>query len=145
MSEVWSLYDLSTGVFTGAVQRGRAANLDQAFGAMAGVFNAHTQKVDLESLQVIEWQAPKPADDEFTQWDWVGGKGWVAQATKSAVARTMRARRAKLLNACDWVVTRAAETGQPIAPQWAAYRQALRDVPMQPGFPDAIEWPALPG
>lgn len=56
-----------------------------------------------------------------------------------------RQRRRHLLNACDWVVTRAAETGQPIAPEWAAYRQALRDVPLQPGFPDAIEWPALPG
>lgn len=56
-----------------------------------------------------------------------------------------RQRRRHLLNACDWVVTRAAETGQPIAPEWAAYRQALRDVPLQPGFPDVIDWPAPPG
>jgi hypothetical protein len=27
---------------------------------------------------------------------------------------------------------------------WAAYRQALRDVPQQPGFPRHIEWPDLP-
>jgi hypothetical protein len=25
--------------------------------------------------------------------------------------------------------------------QWAAYRQALRDVPTQAGFPWTVEWP----
>ena len=36
----------------------------------------------------------------------------------------------------------------PLTPEqkeaWAAYRQALRDVPEQAGFPDAIEWPEQP-
>lgn len=27
---------------------------------------------------------------------------------------------------------------------WATYRQALRDVPEQPGFPQTIEWPVKP-
>lgn len=27
---------------------------------------------------------------------------------------------------------------------WATYRQALRDVPSQPGFPDTIVWPVPP-
>ena len=28
--------------------------------------------------------------------------------------------------------------------QWRAYRQALRDVPQQPGFPMVIDWPISP-
>jgi hypothetical protein len=28
---------------------------------------------------------------------------------------------------------------------WATYRQALRDVPEQDGFPDTINWPTKPG
>lgn len=28
---------------------------------------------------------------------------------------------------------------------WRAYRQGLRDLPQQAGFPFAIEWPAYPG
>lgn len=28
---------------------------------------------------------------------------------------------------------------------WATYRQALRDVPQQDGFPDTITWPTKPG
>jgi hypothetical protein len=27
---------------------------------------------------------------------------------------------------------------------WAVYRQALRDLPEQPGFPEAIAWPDAP-
>ena len=27
---------------------------------------------------------------------------------------------------------------------WADYRQALRDVPQQAGFPDTIDWPVMP-
>lgn len=59
-------------------------------------------------------------------------------------AAAARLRRARLLAACDWVVTRANETDQPVPDTWAAYRQALRDVPSQPGFPAAIDWPAKP-
>lgn len=28
---------------------------------------------------------------------------------------------------------------------WATYRQALRDLPQQDGFPDTITWPTAPG
>jgi len=27
---------------------------------------------------------------------------------------------------------------------WATYRQALRDITKQPGFPESIEWPSTP-
>jgi len=29
--------------------------------------------------------------------------------------------------------------------QWRTYRQNLRDLPNQPGFPDSITWPVKPG
>lgn len=31
-----------------------------------------------------------------------------------------------------------------ITDEWRAYRQALRDVPLQAGFPDNITWPTKP-
>lgn len=59
--------------------------------------------------------------------------GEVAEAA-AAMART---RRNRLLVACDW--TQVADvpltTGERAA--WAAYRQALRDWPDAPGWPDA--------
>lgn len=32
-----------------------------------------------------------------------------------------------------------------LADQWRTYRQALRDVPQQAGFPLTIDWPVAPG
>ena len=44
----------------------------------------------------------------------------------------------------DWVVVYHTEKGIAIPYEWKAYRQALRDVPQQAGFPNDIEWPEKP-
>ena len=67
------------------------------------------------------------------------------KATKDAeVAKNVRASRDAKLAECDWLVIKAAETGVPLAADWAAYRQALRDVPAQAGFPHNVTWPVKP-
>jgi hypothetical protein len=38
------------------------------------------------------------------------------------------------------VLTRAVD----VAPSWSTYRQALRDISSQEGFPWTIEWPTQP-
>jgi len=59
-------------------------------------------------------------------------------------ASNVRAQRDRLLAACDWRVIKALEAGQPQDFEWAAYRQALRDVPSQAGFPWEVNWPVAP-
>lgn len=59
-------------------------------------------------------------------------------------AKAVRAERDGKLAATDWIVIKAQETGVAIAPEWAVYRQALRDVTAQAGFPHTVEWPAQP-
>lgn len=59
-------------------------------------------------------------------------------------AAAARAERDARLASCDWVVIRAAETAQAVPGPWTSYRAALRDVPLQAGFPGAIDWPAAP-
>lgn len=49
--------------------------------------------------------------------------------------------RAQLLEQSDWVVVRSIETGTPIPEVWVKYRQALRDITKQPGFPESYRWP----
>jgi hypothetical protein len=46
--------------------------------------------------------------------------------------------------ACDWTVLSDAPLDATQRASWAAYRQALRDVTDQAGFPDAIKWPLPP-
>ncbi|WP_197716235.1 tail fiber assembly protein [Cereibacter sphaeroides] len=70
------------------------------------------------------------------------GEAWVPEPHDlEALAAEARARRDALLTACDW-------TQVPDAPvdraAWAAYRQTLRDLPEQPGFPAGIAWPEPP-
>lgn len=59
-------------------------------------------------------------------------------------SKGVRTKRDYLLNESDWVSFRSMETGQPIPEEWLEYRQALRDVPQQEGFPKDIQWPVKP-
>jgi hypothetical protein len=62
--------------------------------------------------------------------------------TAEKLAAAARAERDQLLGATDW--TQAADVPQATKDKWASYRQALRDVPAQSGFPASIVWPAKP-
>ena len=57
------------------------------------------------------------------------------------VSEFVRHKRNKLLEQSDW-------SQMPDAPvdrsAWATYRQALREVPQQPGFPFDVVWPEAP-
>lgn len=53
-------------------------------------------------------------------------------------AAAVRADRNARLAATDW--TQIADSTAD-KPAWAAYRQALRDVPAQAGFPQRVIWP----
>ena len=52
-----------------------------------------------------------------------------------------RKHRDGLLAASDWTQVADAPVDQAA---WATYRQALRDIPQQQGFPCEIAWPAKP-
>lgn len=48
------------------------------------------------------------------------------------------------LTQCDWTQLDDTPLDNVAKAQWAAYRQALRDVPDQPGFPFNVTWPSQP-
>lgn len=56
----------------------------------------------------------------------------------------IRAERDAKLNDTDIIIIRCVEAGEPVPDEWKAYRQALRDVPEQAGFPDDVVWPEKP-
>jgi len=59
-------------------------------------------------------------------------------------AKSVRTTRDTKLAECDWRVIKAAETATTLDAAWATYRQALRDVTAQSGFPWTITWPDAP-
>lgn len=62
----------------------------------------------------------------------------IDQTLISGIARHDRNVR---LAASDWTQLSDAPVNKVL---WATYRQALRDVPQQAGFPTSIEWPVAP-
>lgn len=63
-------------------------------------------------------------------------------AATSAKAVEVRATRDGLLAACDW--TQLADAAKKTQGDWVSYRQALRDMPQQAGFPFNVDWPVKP-
>lgn len=55
-----------------------------------------------------------------------------------------RQQRDRMLAASDWTQVADAPLTTTQRAAWAAYRQALRDVPAQAGFPGAVNWPVAP-
>jgi hypothetical protein len=64
------------------------------------------------------------------------------KATKDAErAAVIRQERSAKLKECDWTQTADSPVNKET---WATYRQSLRDVPSQEGFPWTITWPTQP-
>ena len=65
-----------------------------------------------------------------------------AIATKDAEqAKSVRQQRTEKLKDCDWTQLADAPVDKAA---WASYRQALRDITTQAGFPWTIDWPTQP-
>jgi hypothetical protein len=74
----------------------------------------------------------------YCVWD---GSAWVDVPPPLPTAEEVRAERDRLLAASDWTQVADAPVDQAA---WAIYRQALRDVPDQAGFPENVIWPETP-
>jgi hypothetical protein len=84
-----------------------------------------------DGVWVQSWRIDPMTADEVT----------VADAKK---ALQVRSRRDGLLQESDWVVIKSYERGENIPAEWELYRQALRDITAQAGFPYSVEWPTKP-
>jgi hypothetical protein len=56
------------------------------------------------------------------------------------LALDIRNQRNRLLQDTDWM----ALSDNTMTPEWASYRQALRDITDQTGFPYSVVWPTKP-
>ena len=81
---------------------------------------------------------PKPSEFHYLK-----NGVWVEDTQKkiTTLEREYRSERDRLLKISDWTQV----PDSPVDQQpWADYRQALRDVPQQTGFPTDINWPTKP-
>jgi hypothetical protein len=124
----YSIFHPVTGLFTGQTiemsDEHVMQNTPEGYLALPGKYDYLTQKVNVDTF-VVESYTPPPEPTEL-------------------VALRAAFKRSQLLTSTDWVVTKYNELQQPIPTAWLQYRQALRDITVQPGFPHNIDWPILP-
>jgi hypothetical protein len=103
-----------------------------------------------DALKVITQGQPTLIDGVWTQ-TWVQSDKYTAeqiaaQQTDATEAKKQEVRdiRNSKLAETDWRIVKALESGQPQDFAWATYRQALRDVTAQSGFPWTVTWPDAP-
>jgi len=77
----------------------------------------------------------------LTQVDGAWTKGWaVSNLPAEDAGRNIRSHRDKFLQQSDWM----ALSDNTMTPEWASYRQSLRDITAQEGFPFSVVWPTKP-
>jgi len=89
-----------------------------------------------DKLEWLSTDIPQPSDEEI--------EAEVARLIAEQPAKEARGERDRLLTESDWVTIRATDTGTAVPTEWQSYRQALRDITEQTGFPENIDWPQEP-
>ena len=77
-------------------------------------------------------------------WDYNGTTFVEPPANPINEDETVRIVRNNLLNETDWIIVKQLEMNGTVSTEWSNYRQALRDIPDQTGFPTNVNWPTKP-
>lgn len=94
---------------------------------------SHPEQIDILEYTVVDGAIVRKSDDAIADQE--------AERRYEAADRRARLERGRRLMKSDWTQTPDAPVDRAA---WAAYRQALRDVPQQDGFPYNITWPEVP-
>lgn len=84
-----------------------------------------------------EGNVPFTAEEEA---EWDAQEAAYAAAAGDRKAAEVRQERDELIAKSDWMAC----SDVTMSDEWRTYRQALRDVPSQEGFPDSVAWPTQP-
>lgn len=88
---------------------------------------------------------PQQINGAWTQvWDITDASAAEIEVRTQEKARSVRSERDHMLQQTDWIVIMHTERGTNIPMEWEVYRQALRDVTDQAGFPFNVTWPEKP-
>lgn len=107
-------------------------------------------RVHLLGVQIIREELPEgnvvelgePVENMKDGWKVIRYPNAILETVDNASA--VRAERDRLLTACDWTQLADSPLDAASMALWQNYRQALRDIPQQAGFPDSVEWPEKP-
>lgn len=128
---MFSIYKLDTG----EIKRVSKTNdLSAGEGFIEGEYSSNTHYVkNGEALELPPKLSDEPVFDYILE-------RWVYKAGLDI--SSILSKRQRLLADSDW--TQIPDVSHPLKTEWAAYRQALRDITLQPNFPLDFLWPRPP-
>ena len=114
--------------------------------ATGGTVYQYSQRDGVEQQSDGKWYTKYILGPVFTDGETTAAEQEAAYKAQkdTEFAKSARDSRDKLLAECDCLVVKALELSQAVPAEWAVYRQALRDLPQQAGFPTTINWPVKP-
>lgn len=97
--------------------------------------------VDADMLYIKDGALLKKPEKpgELYEWD-IQNFTWIPNQQRTIFA--VKSKRNQLLQESDW--TQLADIPQETKDRWEPYRQALRDITDQPGYPNTVTWPTKP-
>lgn len=141
-------YSLDTGEISGTFMADSetvAANLGPDMGAIEGEFSERQGYVAdgafaayTPEQAALKQQRPTPGHQWCNR-----TMAWIDRRPLEVVWSDVRQRRDTLLQRSDWTALPDVPMSLELRGQWAAYRQALRDITSQPD-PSLIVWPTPP-
>lgn len=133
----YAIYDKTTGEITASISCPASQLAANTPDGCASIESEHTG----ETHWVVDGAAVALPERPGPHWQFdYRQKVWVHDVKGEAAK--VRGLRDRLLAACDW--TQLPDVPIETKSAWATYRQALRDVPQQAGFPTDIVWPEAP-
>ena len=111
--------------------RGVTTSLSPVTNSSFALVQTSIPDAELKSSRLIGGEIVTGADEEVID----------NSLTDEAIITLAREQRDLLLQQSDWTQVPDAPVN---ATSWASYRQALRDVPTQSGFPNSVNWPTKP-
>lgn len=103
-------------------------------------FDLTAFRVDISTKELIELPY---FDKEYQYYDYQANSIKIDSGKLDIILRNNRE---NSLLTSDWTELPSALTrlGEAKVNEWQAYRQALRDIPTQPGYPENVTWPQQP-
>lgn len=116
----------------------------EAVEAVAEVWHHEVTKVYPNGGKEVKRVIDVPATPAKDAWDEFEDIQRYIEYTTDQMAAMARAKRDAMLDETDKFAVLDAPISKECWAELRVYRQALRDIPEQPGFPQSIDWPKLP-
>lgn len=143
---VLAIYSQADGRFLRAVGAATPEFLAlQVSSGEVGLMNIEQPHTQYLENGVLHPMGPRPDTNHifnYTIKQWVDARS--EQQKLDDATHLALTRRSSELAASDWTQIPNNPLSPALQQQWATYRQALRDITEQPGYPLTIDWPTPP-